>query len=226
MSLRREVVIGTSALGRPIEAIHFLPPSYAQVRPPALLFGAIHGDEAVTALMLERLADELVERPPGRDTWIVPCVNPDGVAAGSKNNARDVDLNRNFAAANWLAAHEAGYDPGQTPEDQPETRALVDLIERSGAHRLIAVHATFRVVNWDGTGKTLAEQMAMYCGYPASGDIGYPTRGSFGSKYGVDRGLEVVTMEVPYLDIDERAWTETRTALRFAVDLPSDRRTP
>jgi predicted deacylase len=78
MSLRREVLIGQSALGRPIEAVHFVPPSYAQPRPPAVLFGAIHGDEPVTALMLERLADELVERPPGRDTWIIPCVNPDG----------------------------------------------------------------------------------------------------------------------------------------------------
>lgn len=221
MSLRREVTIGKSALGRPIEAVHFVPPSYAQPRPPAVLFGAIHGDEPVTALMLERLADELVERPPGRDTWIIPCVNPDGVAAGTKNNARDVDLNRNFAAANWAAAYEPGYLPGKSPEDQPETQALVALIERVGAHRLVAVHATFRVVNWDGAGRALAEQMAERCGYPASGDIGYPTRGSFGSKYGVDRGLEVITLEVPYLDIDERAWTETRAALRWAVDLPS-----
>jgi murein peptide amidase A len=220
MSLRREVVLGKSVLGRPIEAIHFLPPSYAQPRPPAIFFGAIHGDEAVTSLMLERLADELVERPPGRDTWIIPCVNPDGVAAGSKNNAHDVDLNRNFAAANWTAAHEAGYHPGAVAEDQPETQLLVALIARTGAQRLVALHATFRVVNWDGTGKALAEEMAARCGYPASGDIGYPTRGSFGSKYGVDLGLEVITLEVPYLDIDERAWTETRTALRWAVDLP------
>ncbi|HRC56404.1 MAG: DUF2817 domain-containing protein [Myxococcales bacterium] len=221
MSLRRELTIGESALGRPIEAIHFLPPSYARPRPPAVLFGAIHGDEPVTSIMLHQLAQELVEHPPGRDTWIIPCANPDGVAAGSKNNSRDVDLNRNFAAKNWSAAHQPGYSPGQTPEDQPETRALVSLIERVGAHRLIAVHATFRVVNWDGAGRALAEEMAALCGYPASGDIGYPTAGSFGSKYGVDRGLEVVTLEVPYLDIDEQAFAETRTALRWAVDLPS-----
>ncbi|MBA3456461.1 MAG: hypothetical protein H0T42_25455, partial [Deltaproteobacteria bacterium] len=70
MSQRSELVIGHSVLGRPIEAVHFSPPGYAKPRPPALLFGAIHGDEAVTQLMLERLADELVERPPGRETWI------------------------------------------------------------------------------------------------------------------------------------------------------------
>jgi hypothetical protein len=34
-------------------------------------------------------------------------------------------------------------------------------------------------------------------------------------------GWEVVTVEVPYLEVDERAWTETRAALRWAVDLPT-----
>ena len=221
MSFRREVVIGKSVSGRPIEAVHFTPPSYARQKPACILFGASHGDEPVTALMLERLADELVERPPGRDTWIVPCLNPDGVVGGSKNNAHDVDLNRSFAAKNWSAEHQSGYFPGAAPESEPEVRALVELIEKSNATRLIAVHATYRMVNWDGRGKELADEMAALCGYPASGDIGYPTPGSFGSKYGVDLGLEVITLEVPYLDVDEQAWIETRAALRFTVDLPS-----
>lgn len=219
MSSRRQLVLGNSVLGRPIEALHFTPPSYARPRPPAILFGAIHGDEAVTALMLERLADELVERPPGRDTWIIPCLNPDGVLAGSKNNANDVDLNRSFAANNFTRAHASGYFPGHEPESQPETRLLVELIERVGATRLISVHATYRVVNWDGAGQGLATEMSALCGYPVAAEIGYPTPGSFGSKYGVDLGHEVITLEVPYLDIDEQAWLDTRTALRHCVDL-------
>jgi protein MpaA len=219
--VRRSVVIGTTALGRPIEAFHFVPPSYARPRDAAVIFGAIHGDEPATALQLERLVEDLLERPPGRDTWIIPCLNVDGALGGSKNNARDVDLNRNFASANWIREHKAGYDPGPTAESEPETRALVDLIGRVSARRLIACHATFRVVNWDGSGRQLAEEMAQLCGYPASGDIGYPTPGSFGSKYGVDQNLEVVTLEVPYLMVDERAWTDTRAALRWAVDLPT-----
>lgn len=221
MGFHRELVLGTSVLGRPIEAVHFLPPSYAKPRPPAVLFGGIHGDEPSSVLMLQRLAEELLERPPGRDTWIIPCVNPDGVAAGTKNNAADVDLNRNFAATNWRAAHDAGYHPGTAAEDQPETAALVALLDRVAAVRLVAVHATYRCVNWDGTGQTLAEEMSALCGYPAQGDIGYPTPGSFGSKYGVDRGLEVITIEVPYLGLDEQAWLDMRAALRHAVDLPT-----
>lgn len=219
--MARDEVIGTTVSGRPIEAIVFSPPRYAKPRPPAIVFGAIHGDEPASRLQAERLIEELLDRPPGRETWIIPVVNVDGLLGGSKNNARDVDLNRNFAAASWVATYQGGYFPGATPESEPETQALVALIERSGAERLIALHATYRVMNWDGRGQQLAEEMARLAGYPAAGDIGYPTPGSFGSKYGRDRGLEVVTVEVPYLETDERAWTETRTALRWALDLPS-----
>lgn len=216
-----EIVIGTTVLGRPIEAVRFDPPDYAKPRPPAILFGGMHGDEPATVLQLERLVTELIERPPGRVTWIVPCLNIDGVLAGTKNNARDVDLNRNFASANWTRDHKGGYDPGATAESEPETRALVELIDQVGAERLIALHATFRCLNWDGAGRALAEEMGKLSGYEVTADIGYPTPGSFGSKYGVDRGLEVITTEVPYLEVDERAWTDLRSALRWAVDLPT-----
>ncbi len=66
--------------------------------------------------MLERLADELVERPPGRETWIIPCVNLDGVLAGTRNNANDVDLNRNFALDEL---GHAAHGPATTPAPRP-----------------------------------------------------------------------------------------------------------
>ena len=220
VNLRREVVIGTSVLGRPIEAVHFTPPGYAKPRPPAVLFGAMHGDEPVAMLILERLADELIERPPGRDTWIIPCLNPDGLVAGTRNNANDVDLNRNFASTSWGTQRRPGYNPGAAAEDQPETQAISALIERVGAERLIAVHATYRMVNWDGRGEKLATEMAALCGYPAEHDMGYPCPGSFGTKYGVDRGLEVITFESPYLMAEEEGWLECRSAFRWCVDLP------
>lgn len=220
MSDRRELVIGHTVLGRPIEAVHFMPPGYAKPRPPAILFGAIHGDEPISQLVLERLADELIERPPGRETWIIPCLNVDGLIAGSRNNANDVDLNRNFGSASWGQSRRPGYNPGSSAEDQPETQALVTLIESTSADRLVAVHATYRMVNWDGRGEQLARDMAERCGYPAEPDMGYPCPGSFGSKYGVERNLEVVTLESPYLMADETGWLEVRAALRWCVDLP------
>jgi protein MpaA len=218
MADRREVELGASVLGRPIVAYHFTPPEYAAERPAAVLFGAIHGDEPLGVHCIAQLALELVARPPGRDTWLIAALNPDGLAGGSKNNANDVDLNRNFAAANWTREHQPGYDPGEAPESEPETRALVDLIDRTGATRLIALHSPYRTVNWDGAGRELAEAMAERNGYGASADIGYPTPGSFGSKYGVDRGCEVITLEIPMIEPDE-AWEQNRRALLYCVDL-------
>jgi protein MpaA len=207
-------------LGRPITALHFTAAEYARPRPAAVLFGAIHGDEPLGIYCLDRLAHDLIEHPPGRETWIVPALNMDGAAAGTKNNANDVDLNRNFAAKNWVAEHKTGYFPGAQPESEPETQALVALIERTTATRLVAIHSPYRTVNWDGSGKTLAEVMAALNGYGASADIGYPTPGSFGSKYGVDLDLEVITLEIPLLT-EEKAWADNRSALRYVVDLPS-----
>ncbi len=219
-TLRAEVEIGRTVLGRPIVALHFVPPSYVKPKPAAVLFGAIHGDEPLGVHCLGQLCQELIERPPGRDTWIIPALNIDGLAGGTKNNANDVDLNRNFAAANWSTEHKPGYFPGQEPESEPETKALVELIERVGGQRLIALHSPFRTVNWDGAGGELAEAMAELNGYGASADIGYPTPGSFGSKYGVDQNLEVITLEIPFLE-EEEAWQQNRAALRYSLDLPS-----
>jgi protein MpaA len=217
---RREIVIGHTVLGRPIQAVCFEPAGYAKPRPTALLFGAIHGDEPVSQLMLERLADELVERPPGRETWIVPVVNVDGLMAGTRNNANDIDLNRNFASKTWGEQRRPGYNPGAAAEDQPETQALVKLIDEIKPHRIITVHATYRMVNWDGCSEQLAREMAERCGYPAESDMGYPTPGSFGAKYGCEQNLEVITLESPYLLVEEAAWLETRSALRWCCDLP------
>jgi len=217
--VRDELDIGRTVLGRPIVALRFAPADYARPRPPALLFGAIHGDEPLGVHCLAELVGELCAQPPGRETWIVPALNLDGLSAGTKNNANDVDLNRNFAATSWSAEHKAGYRPGPAPESEPETRALVALIERSGAERLVALHSPFRTVNWDGAGRELADAMAALNGYGATSDIGYPTPGSFGAKYGVDRGLEVITLEIPFMS-EEQAWRENRAALRFCLDLP------
>jgi protein MpaA len=207
-------------MGRSIQCLHFAAPSYASEKPKAILFGAIHGDEPLGVYCLSKLALELAAMPPGRETWIIPALNLDGLAGGSKNNANDVDLNRSFASKNWSTEHKPGYFPGKVAEGEPEAQVLSKLIDDTGATRLIALHSPFRTVNWDGAGQALAEEMGRLNEYGASSDIGYPTPGSFGSKYGVDRQCEVITMEIPLLE-EEEAWQQNRSALRFALDLPT-----
>jgi len=183
-----------------------------------LLHGAIHGDEPLGAYCLLRLAEELDAAPPSRAVAVWPVVNPDGYLAGRKNNGRDVDLNRNFAAANWTADLGEGYFPGAAPGSEPETQALVAWIEATRPARIITLHSPFRMVNYDGPARALAEAMSAANGYPVTADMGYPTPGSFGTYYGVERGMPVITLEIPRMT-PEQAWAENRAAL-LAATLP------
>jgi murein peptide amidase A len=163
-----------------------------------LVVGGVHGDEpssveAVVALVGRLRTGEL----PTGDLVVVPALNPDGLARGSKNNARDVDLNRNFASRNWRAEHAPGYFPGAAPLSEPETTLLAALCDAHAVRGVVAVHAPFACVNYDGPGAAWAEAVAGACGWPARADIGYPTPGSLGSWLGVDRGLPVLTLELP-----------------------------
>jgi protein MpaA len=166
---------------------------------PLLVLGGVHGDEPASVQAVLGLAARLASGDVIADgpVWVMPALNPDGLARGSKNSVRDVDLNRNFPARNFQAAHLPGYFPGAHPLSEPETRALAELVEREGTGAVVAVHAPFACVNYDGPAAAWAEAVAAACGWPARGDIGYPTPGSLGSWLGVDRGLPVLTLELP-----------------------------
>jgi protein MpaA len=182
---------------------------------PAVLFhGSIHGNEPLGSYCLRWLAEELDagRHALERDVWIAPVVNPDGFVVGRKNNDHGVDLNRNWAARNWSPIYSGTEFPGQSPASEPETQALGALIARAAPARILALHSPFRTVNYDGPARELAERMAAKNGYGASADIGYPTPGSFGTRYGVEQNLEIITLEIPPMP-PEQAWQENREAL-------------
>lgn len=185
--------LGRSTDGRAIRGYRFGGPG-----PALLVFGGIHGDEPATVEALIDLAPRLAAAPrAGAPVWLLPAVNPDGIASGRKNSARDVDLNRNFPARSFVTEHAPGYFPGAAPLSEPETRVIADLIAREAVAAVVAVHAPFACVNYDGPAAAWAEAVAAACGWPARADIGYPTPGSLGSWLGIDRGLPVLTLELP-----------------------------
>jgi murein peptide amidase A len=195
-ALALDTLLGQSTEGRPIRATRVGPAG----GPATLLAVAgVHGDEpatvegAVDLLLRIRTGALAVAHP----FWLVPVLNPDGLLRGVKNNARDVDLNRNFPAANFSTEHRPGYSPGPVPLSEPETRALAALVEGVGIDRVVAVHAPFACVNFDGPAQDWAEVVSRACGWPARADIGYPTPGSLGSWLGCDRGLAILTLELP-----------------------------
>jgi protein MpaA len=188
--------LGRSPEGRPIWGAALPACGGAAAAPPPrlLVVGGVHGDEPSSVRAVLALAARL---GPGAPAWVVPALNPDGLARGTKNSARDVDLNRNFPARNFQTTHAAGYFPGPSPLSEPETRLLAELVDRAGVQAVVAVHAPFACVNFDGPAAAWAAEVAAACGWPARADIGYPTPGSLGSWLGVDRGLPVLTLELP-----------------------------
>ena len=111
----------------------------------------------------------------GRQVWFVPLVNPDGVeiarygsiAAGAyaataaqcgadtpgvwRGNARGVDINSNFNAG-WAQmqalAQKSGKNCGESPESEPETRALADLCRRVSFRHVVALHTQGEEIYW------------------------------------------------------------------------------
>jgi protein MpaA len=72
--------LGRSWQGRPIDATEVGDPAGIRV----LVVGVIHGNETA-GLPIVRALERL--KPPGIDLWIVPDLNPDGVAAGAPRRA-------------------------------------------------------------------------------------------------------------------------------------------
>src|SRR4051812_1539546 len=115
-------IAGYSAEHRPISLLH-VPGPGARV----LVVGSIHGNEAAGIAIVRAL-----ERShPHADLWLVPTLNPDGLARGTRQNAHGIDLNRNFAAG-WRPFGPPGsvYAAGPRPFSEPETRVARAIIRR------------------------------------------------------------------------------------------------
>jgi murein peptide amidase A len=185
--------LGRSSEGRVVWGRRFGAPG-----PAILVVGGVHGDEPASVEAVVALGGRLLaDGGPAAPVWLLPALNPDGLARGSKNSARDVDLNRNFPAGSFRTTHAPGYSPGPSPLSEPETRILAQLVEEHEIQAVVAVHAPFACVNYDGPAEAWASAVAAASGWPARADIGYPTPGSLGSWLGVDRGLPVLTLELP-----------------------------
>jgi murein peptide amidase A len=117
------LVIGHSVQGRPIVATRVGDPA-APVH--VLVVGDVHGNEPAGEAIVARLKRE---RLSGVAFWLVRTANPDGRAHDTRQNARGVDLNRNFPYR-WAPGALGTYYPGPRAASEPETRALMTLVRR------------------------------------------------------------------------------------------------
>jgi protein MpaA len=127
------LVIGHSAQGREIQATRV---GDEGARVHVLVVGDVHGNEPAGEAIVARLKRAHVE---GVTLWLVRTGNPDGRAAGTRQNARGVDLNRNFPWR-WRTGARGTYFPGPRAGSEPETQALMRLVKRVRPQLAIYYH--------------------------------------------------------------------------------------
>jgi protein MpaA len=135
----KPITLGRSERGRPIVAYHV----GSRHGAPVLVVGCIHGNECAgipVAEALEHVHTSL-------DLWIVPNLNPDGYAAGTRQNGRGVDLNRNWSY-DWPGGGRPWdtYYPGPHPFSERESRIARKLILRIHPRVTIWFHQHMNLV--------------------------------------------------------------------------------
>ncbi|NQY56352.1 MAG: DUF2817 domain-containing protein [Ilumatobacteraceae bacterium] len=128
--------IGRSVNGRPIGVWRSAAPRRERRR--VVVVSAIHGDERIVGPLGHELARSVL--PDDVTLWIVPAANPDGWQAGTRNNANNVDLNRNFPWA-WRAS-----TGGPAPLSEPEARALIEFVPSVRPDLIVWLHQPARYV--------------------------------------------------------------------------------
>ena len=207
-------VVGRSVEGRPLRAARI-------GRGPArvLWVGGIHGDEREGQIATAELPAALAAVPGALEQvtlTILEDANPDGSVHRTRGNARGIDLNRNYPANNFLA----GASYGQAPLDQPEARALHDLILAERPQLVIVAHAWRRdhFINFDGPAERFAELFSARSGYRVKpSDKIAPTPGSLGSWVGRTLGVPILTLEYERGTDPLVAWMDTRDAILAVI---------
>lgn len=216
------VILGRSVQGKPIEMTVF-----GQDGETILILGALHGNEPMSAALAERLIPYLRANPQtyqGRRVAVVPVVNPDGLALGTRQNANGVDINRNFPANNFPADPGLDYPGGPYAVSERETLAVLTAMRQLRPARIVSIHAIRRGEhgnNYDGPARLLAAEMSRHNGYPVLATMGYQTPGSFGTWAGIDQQIPTITLELPRDAGEETCWRENRDALLAAIRYPA-----
>lgn len=139
----RYLRIGTSYEGRPIWAEHWGPEGAAQV----LVLGQVHGDECAPAWFVRAVR---TSPPTTFGIWLVPTMNPDGLAAHSRLTAEGIDPNRD------------GFRL-----DTPEAQAVMAFTSSVRPALTLHLHSPYRWVGAhnEGIARTVAQAMSDAAGW-------------------------------------------------------------
>lgn len=188
-----------------------------------LFIGVFHGEEPEGEPLTNNLINEIKKNPDlikDNKILLIPCLNPDGKQYNTRGNSNGVDLNRNFPTKNWQLSEEKDeFYSGTAPASEIETKFLIKIIEQHKPDIIITLHTPYKIVNYDGPAKEIAEKISELNGYPVQSDIGYPTPGSFGTYAGIERNIPVITLELPEKTNIDTLWDDNKEAFIYLLSL-------
>lgn len=160
-----------------------------------LIIGVFHGEEPQGKFLIDEYLSTSAENK--NNLLFIPCLNPDGMAINKRQNANGIDLNRNFPTKNWAKVDKTSeYYGGENFASEIETKFVMETLAEFSPDIILTLHAPYKVVNYDGLAKEIADEISKIIGYTTSNDIGYPTPGSFGNYAGVERNIPTITLEL------------------------------
>ena len=208
-------VFGQSSQGKPLRALRLGDPASER---KALVVGSIHGDEREgheVVAELRRRAEKIGDV----DLWLVRTVNPDGVRRGSRQNARGVDLNRNFPYRWRPSSPQAAEYSGPEPLSEPESRAVAGLAERLRPDVSIWYHQPWGEVLLPCNGPApIEKRYARIARFPTNRCRGQHLPGTVASWQDHRFGGESFVVELPGEGISDReAHRHARAAAAVAA---------
>lgn len=202
----KPICYGSSVLGAPL--LYF--PAQIQTKESGLIIAGTHGDETASIVSLS-CALRSIDSSQLRH-HVILSINPDGNQLGTRANANQVDLNRNFVSNNWQAGgtvyrwstqepeRDVDIGTGELGNSEPETAALCQLIENLNPAWVTSFHEPLACID-DPSFSPLAHWLSQKMNLPMVKEVGYDTPGSFGSWCG-ERDLLCVTAELPPVSAD------------------------
>jgi protein MpaA len=163
--------------------------------PGVLVVGCIHGDERAGMAVVRRLD---AGRPPaGVALWTVSDLNPDGVRAGTRQNADGVDLNRNFPYR-WRPLGSRGDQEYSGPHalSEPESRFAYRLIRTLRPRVTIWFHQPLGLVDESGGDPAVERRFARLAGLPVRRLARYPGSATGWQDHRL-RGTTAFVVELP-----------------------------
>jgi len=186
-----------------------------------VVVGSIEGDQTNTRDLINALIDdfdrEQTRIPASVAFHFIPTINPDGNAAGTRRNAHNVDLNRNWDTFDWTPNPEqpggvvqgaGGSRRNSEPETQNLANYLLSLQRQNSDLRVVVWHASQQVSNGqvypgytsggiESSALSLAQRYARVTGYAVKEDWEYyKTTGEL-IAWCAEEGIEAIDIVIP-----------------------------